>query len=172
MNKTAIERHRSLYTTFAIDAAIVVGLCILELMRLPDTSLATRIGLGAVVVVVNVFFALMMNVFPRLDSSKKAQRRHRKPLMSHIPDPDGLRWITAGTWTVCFALIWLAIVAYFLHGHTVWTLIIPMALLLIAMTVVDLIVNIRLFRAAGRPVTGMVVLYSFGELLDILLFFC
>ena len=172
MNEPALERHRSLYTTFVIGAAIVVGLCFLALMRLPGNSLGTRLGLAAVVIVVNVLFALMMNVYPRLGGEEKPRKALRKPLVPYIPDPDGLRWITAGAWTLCFALMWLAITAYFLHGHTVWTLILPLVLLLLVMATVDLTTNIRLFRAAGRPVTGLVVLYTLGELLDVVLFFC
>lgn len=172
MNTPALERHRSLYTTFVVGAAIVVGLCFLALMRLPDCSLATRLALAAVVIAVNVFFALMMNAYPRLGYEEKPRKTRRKPLVTNIPDPDGLRWITAGAWTLCFALMWLAITAYFLHGHTVWTLILPLVLLLLVMATVDLTINIRLFRAAGRPVTGLVVLYTLGELLDVVLFFC
>ena len=172
MNQPALERQCSLYTTFVIGAAIVVGLCFLALMRLSDSSLATRLGLGAVVVVINVLYALMMNAYPRLGGEEKPMKSHRKPLVPHIPDPDGLRWITAGAWTLCFALMWLAITAYFLHGHAIWTLILPLVLLLLVMATVDLIINIRLFRAAGRPVTGLVILYTLGELLDVVLFFC
>lgn len=172
MNKPVLERHRSLYTTFIVATAIVVGLCILTLMQLPDSSLATRLGLATVVIVTIAFFALIMNVYPRLRNEEKPRKAHRKPLMPHIPDPDGLRWITAGSWTLCFALMWLVITTYLLYGHTVWALILPLVLLLLVMAAVDLVVNIRLHRAANRPVTGFVILYTLGELLDAVLFFC
>ena len=172
MNKTARERHRSLYTTFVIDAAVVVSICILLLMRLPDTPLATRLGLAAVVAVVNVLFALMMNVYPRLGNEEKDRKpRRRTPLVPPLPDPEGLRWVTAGAWTVAFSLMWLTILVNLARHLSTWALVIPLVILFLAMAAVDLAVNIRLCRAAGRPVTGMVLLYTLGELASCLFLF-
>ena len=164
-----MERNKSRYATLIVATAVFLGIDILMLMRMPGTALVMRIGLAAVVVAVNIFYALIMNAYPRIDSKKKQSSKTHKSLIPAVPDPDGLRWITAGAWTLLFSVMWGIIIFNLTHTLSVWALIIPLVVNFLLMAAVDLAVNVRLFHTAGQPVTGMVVRYTLVELLECVL---
>lgn len=167
-----MERHKSLYWTLVTAAAVVLGFDIVLLIRMPDTSLSQRIALAAIVSVVIIFIALLMYMAPKMEAKDVSlPSKKRKRWITPVPDPDGLRWITSGVGTLLFATMWGIIIYNLNHSLSIWALIIPLVIIFLLWAAVDLSVNIRLFRAAGRPITWMVVLYTLGELVELSLFF-
>lgn len=167
-----MERNKSLYWTLVIISAVVLGFDIVLLMRMPDTSLPQRIAYAAIVSVVIIFMALMMFMYGPKDGGHGCQSllKKRKRWITPVPDPDGLRWITSGAWTLLFTMMWGAIIYNLTHTLSIWALIIPLVIIFLLMAAVDLTVNIKLFRAAGRPITWMIVLYTLCEILELALF--
>ena len=167
-----IERNKSLYWTLIIISAVVLGLDIVLFMRMPDTSLSRRILFAALVSVLIIFNAYIMYIAPKIESMGSRQpSKRRKHLITPVPDPDGLRWITSGVGTLLFAVMWGILIYNLSHSLSIWALIIPLVIIFLLWAAVDLTVNIRLFRAAGRTITWMVVLYTLGELVELSLFF-
>lgn len=166
-----MERHKSLYWTLVTAAAVVLGLDIVLFIRMPDTSLSHRIVYAAIVAVVNILIALLMYIAPKMEATDVSlPSKKRKRWITPVPDPDGLRWITSGAWTLLFTMMWGAIIYNLTHTLSIWALIIPLVVILLLMAAVDLTVNIKLFRATGRPITWMVVLYTLCEILELALF--
>ena len=166
-----MERNKSLYWTLVIISAVVLGFDIVLLIRMPDTSLSQRIALAAIVSVVIIFMALLMYMVPKMEATDvNPSSKKRKRWITPVPDPDGLRWITSGAWTLLFTMMWGAIIYNLTHTLSIWALIIPLVIIFLLMAAVDLTVNIKLFRAAGRPITWMIVLYSLCEILELALF--
>lgn len=167
-----MERNKSLYWTLVIISAVVLGLDIVLFMRMPDASLSRRILFAALVSFLIIFNAYIMYIAPKMEALDIRQpSKRRKPWITPVPDPDGLRWITSGVGTLLFAVIWGVIIYNLNHSLSIWALIIPLVIIFLLWAVVDLSVNIRLFRAAGRPITWMVVFYTLGEILELALFF-
>ena len=167
-----MERNKSLYWTLVTFAAVVLGLDIVLFMRMPDTSLSRRILFAALVSVLIIFNAVIMYLAPKMEAlDPRRSSKRRKHLITPVPDPDGLRWITSGVGTLLFAVMWGILTYNLSHSLSIWALIIPLVIIFLLWAVVDLTVNIRLFRAAGRPITWMVVLYTLGELVELSLFF-
>ena len=166
-----MERNKSLYWTLVIISAVVLGFDIVLLMRMPDTSLSQRIALAAIVSVVIIFMALLMYMVPKMEATDVSlPSKKRKRWITPVPDPNGLRWITSGAWTLLFTMMWGAIIYNLTHTLPIWALIIPLVIIFLLMAAVDLTVNIKLFRAAGRPITWMIVLYTLCEILELTLF--
>ena len=166
-----MERNKSLYWTLVILSAVVLGFDIVLLMRMPDTSLSQRIALAAIVSVVIIFIALLMYMAPKMEAKDVSlPSKKRKRWITPVPDPDGLRWITSGAWTLLFTMMWGVFIYNLTHTLPIWALIIPLVVILLLMAAVDLTVNIKLFRAAGRPITWMIALYSLCEILELALF--
>ena len=165
-----MERNKSLYWTLVIISAVVMGFDIVLFMRMPDTSPSRRILFAALVSLLIIFNAFIMYFAPKMEALDiRRSSKRRKPLITPVPDPDGLRWITSGVGTLLFALMWGVIIYNLNHSLSIWALIIPLVIIFLLWAVVDLSVNIRLFRAAGRPITWMVVLYTLGEILELAL---
>ena len=166
-----MERNKSLYWTLVIISAVVLGFDIVLLIRMPDTSLSQRIAYAAIVSVVIIFIALLMYMAPKMEAKDVSlPSKKRKRWITPVPDPDGLRWITSGAWTLLFTMMWGVFIYNLTHTLPIWALIIPLVVILLLMAAVDLTINIKLFRAAGRPITWMVVLYSLCEILELALF--
>ena len=166
-----MERNKSLYWTLVIISAVVLCFDIVLLMRMPDTSLSQRIALAAIVSVVIIFMALLMYMVPKMEATDVSlPSKKRERWITPVPDPNGLRWITSGAWTFLFTMMWGAIIYNLTHTLPIWALIIPLVIIFLLMAAVDLTVNIKLFRAAGRPITWMIVLYTLCEILELALF--
>ena len=166
-----MERNKSLYWTLVIISAVVLGFDIVLLMRMPDTSPSQRIAYAAIVSVVIIFIALLMYMAPKMEAKDVSlPSKKRKRWITPVPDSDGLRWITSGAWTLLFTMMWGVFIYNLTHTLPIWALIIPLVVILLLMAAVDLTVNIKLFRAAGRPITWMVVLYTLCEILELALF--
>lgn len=166
-----MERNKSLYWTLVVISAVVLGFDIVLLIRMPDTSLSRRIVFAAIVSVVNIFYALIMYMAPKMEvTGSSLPTKKSKLFITPVPDPDGLRWITSGAWTLLFTLMWGVILYILTHSLPIWALIISFVINFLLMAAVDLTVNIKLFRAAGRPITWMIVLYTLCEILELALF--
>ena len=167
-----MEHNKSLYWTLVTIAAVVLGFDIVLFMRMPDTSLSQRILFAALVSVLIIFNAVIMYLAPKMEAlDPRRSSKRRKHLITPVPDPDGLRWITSGVGTLLFATMWGVIIYNLNHSFSIWALIIPLVIIFMLWAAVDLSINIRLFRAAWRPITWMVVLYTLGELVELSLFF-
>ena len=166
-----MERNKSLYWTLVIISAVVLGLDIVLLMRMPDVALSKRIAFAAGIAVINILHAILMYFAPKMEEiGSRLPSKPRKHLITPVPDPDGLRWITSGAWTLLVAVMWGVIIYNLIHDLPVWALIIPLVIIFLLMAAVDLTVNVRLFRAAGRPITWMVVTHTLGEIVELALF--
>lgn len=81
-----------------------------------------------------------------------------------FPDPTGLRWIVAGSWTLLEALMWVIILYGTVYCWPTWLFTGALVAILVAMSIVDIIVNVRLGRAAGRRIGIWVLGHFFIDL--------
>ena len=166
MTETNKRIYYILMGVTASVAALIVTACIV----IADYQIFYAMGLAIPAGLVIGLIGMMMYVYPTLqpDQPKRHRRKRRTP---YVPDPMGLRWITAGTVTLGSALVMLCIALLVMQALPLWGGIALTLLLLAAIYGVDIYITNRIYHIAGQTPNRSIALTVLEEAVDIIMDF-
>lgn len=163
-----MEKNKRIYYVLMSLAAVAAVLTAMACIVITDGSLLYTLAIVVPLALVMALVFMMLYLYPALcEHAERSEKKHRKPRVPYVADPEGFRWVESGVTSLGFALVMLCLALAVIEQISWISFALFVFALLVGTYAANLYLTIRIYRIAGQPVKKKLAWHVLLEVVDV-----